>query len=121
MADGIPSRRTRACASRGQVTGSCATMPELRHRIDRLDEEIVARLVARFGLMEEAARIKGDRARIHDQARIREVLAHVCDRAKSAGAPPEVEEAIAEIYRALVRHSIRYEFMVFDRDLQEDE
>lgn len=121
MADGIPSRRNHTCALRGQVTGSCATMPELRRRIDRLDEEIVARLVARFRLMEEAAHIKSDRARIHDQARIREVLRHVCDLAKAAGTSPEVEEAITDVYRALIRHSIRYEFMVFDRDLQEDE
>ncbi len=115
MADGPLPRPSRGRGAQ-QESGSERSMSRLRRRIDRLDEEIITRLVARFRLMEEAAHIKGERGRIHDAERIAEVLRQAGDAASAAGAPPQAREAIVELYRLLVRQSIRYEFMVFDRD-----
>ncbi len=118
MADLSPVRDARRARPPQDEARPASSMEELRRRIDRLDEEIVARLVARFRLMEDAARLKGDRGRVYDAARIREVLRHADACADAAGAPAQVREAVVALYRALVRHSIGHEFAVFDRDVE---
>ena len=89
----------------------CRTMAEVRHGIDRLDEQIVALLAERFRYMEAAARIKQDRGAVRDERRKAEVIAN----ARRVAAEEKVPvEAIQEIYERLVESSISYEFEQFD-------
>jgi isochorismate pyruvate lyase len=86
-------------------------MAEVRHGVDRLDEEIVRLIGERFRYMDAAARIKPDREAVRDEGRKAEVLANVARLAAEHDVP---EEAAAELYERLVEASIGYEFRRFD-------
>jgi isochorismate pyruvate lyase len=86
-------------------------MAEVRHGIDRLDEQIVKLFAERFRYMEAAARIKSDRASVRDEARKAEVIGNVRRMAEGEGSPVDV---IAEVYDRLIEGSIAYEFERFD-------
>ena len=89
----------------------CRTMAEVRHGIDRLDEQIVALLAERFRYMDAAARIKPERHLVRDEARKAEVLAKAGAAAEHEGAP---RERVVQLYEALIESSIAYEFESFD-------
>lgn len=89
----------------------CATMAEVRHGVDRLDEEIVALLAERFRYMDAAARIKPDREAVRDEWRKADVIAKVKAASASTGAPVD---RIASLYDALIESSIAYEFDRYD-------
>jgi isochorismate pyruvate lyase len=90
---------------------ACANMAEVRHGVDRLDEEIVALIGERFRYMDAAARIKPDREAVRDEGRKAQVLANVARLAREHAVP---EAAAAELYERLVEASIAYEFGRFD-------
>jgi chorismate mutase len=52
-------------------------MAEVRHGVDRLDEEIVRLIGERFRYMDAAARIKPERGAVRDEGRKAQVLANV--------------------------------------------
>ena len=89
----------------------CTTMAEVRHGVDRLDEDIVRLLGERFRYMEAAARIKPVREAVRDEGRKAQVLANVARLARQHEVP---EEAAAELYERLVEASIAYELGRFD-------
>ena len=89
----------------------CQTMSEVRHGIDRLDEQIVALLAERFRYMDAAARIKPDREAVRDEARKAEVLANVRWLADRNAIPVD---AVEDVYDRLVEGSIAYELVQFD-------
>ena len=97
---------------------SCRTMVEVRAAIDDLDRQIVPLLAARCRYIEAAGRIKQDRTKVHDDARIAEVIERVLATAQQVNAPPAVIEAA---YRALIAASIAHEFVVFDHHSQKCE
>ncbi|HEX9963535.1 MAG TPA: chorismate mutase [Allosphingosinicella sp.] len=90
---------------------ACATMAEVRHGVDRLDEEIVGLIGERFRYMDAAARIKPDRDAVRDDGRKAQVLANVARLALEHDVP---SEAAAELYERLVEASIAYELDRFD-------
>lgn len=90
---------------------ACRTMAEVRHGVDRLDEQIVALLAERFRYMEAAARIKPQRDQVRDEWRKADVLAKVAASARQEQAP---EERIAQLYEDLVESSIAFELQRFD-------
>ena len=90
---------------------ACTTMAEVRHGVDRLDEEIVALLAERFRYMAAAARIKPERGQVRDEARKAEVIANARRAALASDAPAE---RVAALYEALVESSIAYELERFD-------
>lgn len=91
---------------------ACQTMTEVRVGVDALDRALVTLLAERQRYMDAAARIKGERARVHDAARIEEVVSKVKAAARAAG----LSEAIAEpVWRTLIDRCIAYEFEVWDR------
>jgi isochorismate pyruvate lyase len=90
----------------------CETMTEVRSHIDALDERITALLVERTGYMTQAARIKQDVTKVHDQARIECIAARVRGMAQEWGGEPDVVEAA---YRALMDASIAFEHREFAR------
>jgi isochorismate pyruvate lyase len=107
--------RTLAAAKEAHMTrvkpSDCIDMAEVRHGVDRLDEEIVALLAERFRYMEAAARIKPERSQVRDEARKAEVIANARRAALASGAPAD---RVASLYEALVESSIAYELERFD-------
>ncbi|MBN9558224.1 MAG: chorismate mutase [Alphaproteobacteria bacterium] len=89
----------------------CRTMVQVRAAIDRIDRALVALLAERQGYIEAAARIKTDRDRVHDDARIEDVVARVIAEGRAAGLSPEIAEPV---WRELIARSIAHEFRVFD-------
>ncbi|MEA3011165.1 MAG: isochorismate pyruvate lyase [Sphingomonadales bacterium] len=90
---------------------ACTDMAEVRHGVDRLDEEIVRLIGERFRYMDAAARIKPVRGAVRDEERKAQVLANVARLARQHEVP---EDAAAELYERLVEASIAYEFGRFD-------
>lgn len=90
---------------------ACRTMAEVRHGVDRLDEDIVRLLGQRFRYMDAAARIKPVREAVRDEDRKAQVLANVARLAEEQGVPAA---AAAELYERLVEASIAYELGRFD-------
>jgi isochorismate pyruvate lyase len=88
----------------------CATMAEVRHGVDGLDEEILALLAERFGYMRAAARIKPHIEAVRDEDRKAQVIANVTALARHAGIP---EAVVADLYETLVEGSIAYELERF--------
>ena len=87
-------------------------MAEVRTGVDALDRALVTLLAERQRYMDAAARIKPTRDRVHDEARIEEVVAKVKASARAAG----LSEAIAEpVWRTLVDRCIAHEFEAWDR------
>lgn len=94
------------------AAADCTSMGEVRHEIDRLDRVLVALLAERQGFMDAAARIKGSRTLVRDEARIADVL----DKVAAAAAQAGLSMAIAEpVWRTLMDRCIAYEFAAFDR------
>ncbi len=90
---------------------ACETMAEVRHGIDRLDEQIVALIGERFRYMDAAARIKPARDTVRDEWRKAQVIGNAKRHAAAADVP---EAVIGDIYERLVEGSIAYEFDRFD-------
>lgn len=89
----------------------CHTMQEVRREIDRIDGELAKLLAERQGYIEQAGRIKGERAAVRDEARIEDVVAKALAAADAHG----LSRAIAEpLWRLLIEKSIEHEFRVFD-------
>ena len=87
-------------------------MAEVRQGVDALDRALVELLTERQGYMDAAARIKSDRAVVHDEARIEQVI----DRVKAHASKTGLDHAIAEpVWRTLISRCIAYEFEVWDR------
>jgi len=94
------------------VPETCTTMAEVRAGVDALDRALVTLLAERQRYMNAAARIKGERAAVHDQARIEDVVTKVKANARAAG----LSESIAEpVWRTLIDRCIAYEHEVWDR------
>ena len=89
----------------------CTTMTEVRAGVDAVDAQIIALIARRFGYMDAAARIKGDRSHVRDERRKAQVLAHIGDRAEAAG----IDRAVMiKMYDDLIEASIAYELRRFD-------
>ena len=90
----------------------CQTMRDVREGVDSLDRELVRLLVIRQGYMEAAARIKSDRASVHDAARIEDVVSKVLAEARQQGLSPDIAEPV---WRKLIERCIAYEFEQWDQ------
>ena len=90
----------------------CESMAEVRAGVDALDRALVALVAERQRYMAAAARIKLDRAEVHDDPRIDDVLRKVGAAAAEAG----LDSTIAgPVWRLLIDRCIAYEFREFDR------
>lgn len=91
---------------------TCRDMAEVRAGVDALDRQLVRLLAVRQGYMDAAARIKASRDKVHDPARIEDVVAKVRAAARACG----LSEAIAEpVWRTLIDRCIAHEFEAWDR------
>lgn len=90
----------------------CTTMAQVRAGVDQIDRELVALLGRRFGYMDAAARIKGSRGEVRDEARKAQVIANARAAAAEAAVPDVV---VADLWERLVEASIAHELAAFDR------
>jgi isochorismate pyruvate lyase len=91
---------------------ACRSMVEVRVGVDALDRALVTLIAERQRYMDAAARVKTDRAVVHDAARIEDVVTKVKASARAAG----LSEAIAEpVWRTMIDRCIAYELGVWDR------
>lgn len=96
---------------RRHTAETAETMDDVRYEIDRLDRLLVEIIRERQTFMDAAARIKGERAAVHDRARIEDVITKVNAAARAAG----LSTAIAEpVWRTMIDRCIAYEFESFD-------
>jgi isochorismate pyruvate lyase len=89
----------------------CETMAEVRAGVDAVDRDMVRLLALRQRYMDAAARIKTDRSKVHDAARIEDVVAKVLDAADAAGLSPQIAEPV---WRLLIDRSIAHELREWD-------
>ena len=95
-----------------RAPAECDSMADVRQGVDALDRALVTLLAERQGYMDAAARIKADRSKVYDQARIEDVVAKVKAAAREAG----LSAAIAEpVWRLLIDRCIAYEYASWDR------
>jgi isochorismate pyruvate lyase len=88
------------------------TMADVRQGVDALDRALVQLLTERQAFMDAAARIKADRSKVFDRARIEDVV----DKVKAAARASGLSEAIAEpVWRILIDRCIAYEYDSWDR------
>jgi isochorismate pyruvate lyase len=90
---------------------SCTSMSEVRVGVDVLDRALVTLLAERQRYMDAAARIKGERSAVRDEARIEDVVAKVKAEARAAGLSEEIAEPV---WRLLIERCIAYEFEAWD-------
>ncbi len=91
---------------------ACQTMADVRAGVDALDRALVKLLAERQRYMTAAARIKPSRDKVHDAARIEEVVTKVKASARLAG----LSESIAEpVWRLLIDRCIEFEHGEWDR------
>ncbi len=91
---------------------NCSTMTEVRAGVDDVDRRLVALIARRFGYMDAAARIKGERAAVRDEARKAEVKAKVDDAALELGVDRSL---LARLYEDIIETSIAHELIEYDR------
>ena len=95
-----------------RVPGDCQSMADVRQGVDALDRALVELLTERQGYMDAAARIKADRSKVFDRARIEDVV----DKVKAAARQSGLSEAIAEpVWRTLIDRCIAYDHDSWDR------
>ena len=87
-------------------------MAEVRVGVDALDRALVTLIAERQRYMDAAARIKTDRAVVHDSARIEDVVAKVKASARAVGLSEDIAEPV---WRTMIDRCIAYEFSVWDR------
>ena len=96
---------------RQHTAETAGTMADVRYEIDRIDRLLVEILAERQSFMDAAARIKGQRAAVHDRARIEDVIAKVKAECPKHGLSPAIAEPV---WRMLIDRCIAYEFGSYD-------
>jgi isochorismate pyruvate lyase len=91
---------------------TAVSMTDVRYEIDRIDRLLIEIIAERQSFMDAAARIKGNRAVVHDRARIEDVIAKVKAECSKHGLSPAIAEPV---WRTLIDRCIAYEFESFDR------
>lgn len=94
---------------------AAATIDELRHRIDALDEQIVVLLNARAGCALAIGRLKEELGlQVYQPDREREVLAHV----RRVNQGPLDDDAIARLFERIIDEARRLERVALERARQ---
>jgi isochorismate pyruvate lyase len=96
-----------ASLSAPKLPAACATMPEVRTEIDRVDAAMVALIAERFGYVERAWQIKlTEKAAANVPWRNQQVIDKVRAIATEKGVPPDLCEAL---WRQMIGWFIQYE------------
>jgi isochorismate pyruvate lyase len=98
-----------------QYVEVAATLGELRERIDRLDEQIVALLARRAACVRDATRFKRDQFQVAAPARQAQVFERVRALAEAqGGAFPGLPQIVESTYRTMVAGFVAAEGQLFN-------
>ncbi len=86
-------------SAQAPATPCCRTLGEVRTNIDRIDDEILRLMAERSRYVAQAGRFKTSAATVRDDARIRQILTRIREKAAKQGLNPDVAEAT---FRAMV-------------------
>ncbi|MCG8441544.1 MAG: chorismate mutase [Caulobacterales bacterium] len=89
-----------------RAPADCASMDDVRAEIDRLDEQLVDLLGARWGYVDRAWQLKASPDQALVPWRVQQVIDKVRARAERGGMPPALAEAL---WRQLIGWGIQYE------------
>lgn len=88
----------------------CADMAQVRHEIDRIDDQLVDLIHRRFGYVDRAWQLKRDTPEgAHVPWRIQQVIDRVKARAAEKGMPPEMVEMVGAQWRNMIGWFVQYE------------
>ncbi len=88
---------------------------EIRHEIDNIDNQIIALLAERGGLVSEAGKLKKDEEAVRDPERVEKVIAKVKGKASLNGLAPDIAE---KVYRVIIDCFINKELREFSENDQ---
>ncbi len=86
-------------SAQAPATPCCRTLGEVRTNIDRIDDQILRLMAERSRYVAQAGRFKTSAATVRDDARIRQILMRIREKAAKQGLSPDVAEAT---FRAMV-------------------
>lgn len=86
-------------SAQAPATPCCRTLGEVRTNIDRIDDQILRLMAERSRYVAQAGRFKTSAATVRDDARIRQILTSIREKATKQGLDPDVAEAT---FRAMV-------------------
>ncbi len=84
----------------------CQSMDDVRHEIDRIDDQLVDLIAERFTYVDRAWQLKNNPAEARVPWRIRAVIDKVEARAREKGLPPELAVAL---WRQMIGWFVQYE------------
>lgn len=87
----------------------CADMSQVRVEIDRIDDELVDLIAARFGYVERAWQLKNNPADARVPWRIQQVIDRVKARAVAKELPEEMVDMVTSQWRAMIGWFVQYE------------
>ncbi len=77
----------------------CESLDDVRHNIDRIDNEIIKLIAERGAYVKQAAAFKKNEKAVRDSGRVEAVIARVREKALDHGAEPDVVEIV---YRNMI-------------------
>lgn len=94
-----------------KTPAQCASMADVRHEIDQLDDQLVALIAERFAYVDRAWQLKhaDGREGAHVPWRIQQVIDRVRALAGERGLPPEMVEMIGSQWRNMIGWFVQYE------------
>jgi isochorismate pyruvate lyase len=87
----------------------CADMSQVRAEIDRIDENLVDLIAARFGYVERAWQLKKSPSEAYVPWRIQQVIDKVRARAVEQRMPAEMVEMVGAQWRNMIGWFVQYE------------
>ncbi len=88
---------------------------EIRDQIDNIDNEIIALLAERSGLVSAAGELKKDEQAVRDPERVERVITKVKEKASLNGLAPDIAE---RVYRVIIDCFINKELREFSENDQ---
>lgn len=95
----LPALLPGPASAQTHATPCCRTLGDVRTNIDRIDDQILRLMAERSRYVAQAGRFKTSAASVRDEARIRQILTRIREKAVREGVNPDVAEAT---FRAMV-------------------
>jgi isochorismate pyruvate lyase len=90
----------------------CESLDDVRHNIDRIDNEIIKLIAERGAYVKQAAAFKKNEKGVRDKGRVEKVIAGAREKAVNHGADPDVVETV---YRSMIAAFINIEMKEFKK------
>lgn len=88
----------------------CSSLEEVRHEVDKLDDEIVKLIAARSAYIHQAAKFKQSVEEVKAEERVKKVMERVRHKALELGISPNL---ITELYTKMIDAMVEMEISEF--------